>query len=126
MGIDFDSKLTYGNDDKYIKIKIKKYEDSITTNVYNKKGSKKIPEEKIPHKCLSIIILDSVHYAYEKYHLQIFLEECKYAQEKIKTKNYVNKELKSESDTDNDTDNDTDTDTDEQIQKKSKSDDNDE
>ena len=115
MSIDFDSKTTYGDDHKYIKTKIKTYEDSITTNFYNKKGSKKIPEEKIPHKCLSIIILDSVHYAYEKYHLQIFLEECKYAQEKIKTKNYVNKELKSESDTDNDTDNDTDTDTDEQI-----------
>ena len=60
MSINFNSKPTYGNDDKYIKTKIKTYEDSITTNFYNKKGSKKIPEEKIPHKCLSIIILDSV------------------------------------------------------------------
>ena len=39
--IDFDSKPTYGDDDKYIKTKIKTYEDSITTNFYNKKGSKK-------------------------------------------------------------------------------------
>ena len=31
-------------------------------------GQKKIPEEKISWKCLSIIILDSVLYAYEKYH----------------------------------------------------------
>ena len=31
------------------------------------------------------------------------LEECKYAKENIKTKNYVDKELKSESDTDTDT-----------------------
>ena len=38
--IDFDSKPTYGDDDKYIKTKIKIYEDSITTNFYNKKGSK--------------------------------------------------------------------------------------
>ena len=38
MSIDFDSKPTYGNDDKYIKTKIKTYEDSITTNIYNKKG----------------------------------------------------------------------------------------
>ena len=37
-------------------------------------------------------------YAYEKYHPQIFLEECKYGKEKIKTKNYIDKELKSESD----------------------------
>ena len=106
MSIDFNSKTTYGdNDDKYIKTKIKTYKDSITTNFYNKNGSKKIPEEKVPHKCLSIIILDSVIYAYEKYYPQIFLEECKYAKENIKTKNYIDKELKSESDTDTDADN---------------------
>ena len=67
MSINFNSKPTYGDDDKYIKTKIKTYEDNITTNFYNKKGSKKVPEEKIPHKCLSIIILDSVLYAYRKY-----------------------------------------------------------
>ena len=48
-----------------------------------------MPEEKIPHKCLSIIILDSVLYACEKYHPQIFLEECKYVKENIKTNNYI-------------------------------------
>ena len=57
-------------------------------------------------------MLDSVIESDEKYYPQIFLEECKYAQEKIKTKNYIGIELKSESDTDNDND--------EQIQKKSK------
>ena len=109
MSIDFDSKPTYGNDDKYIKTKIKTYEDSITTNFYNKKGSKKIPEEKIPHKCLSIIILDSVLYAYEKYHPQTFLEEFKYKQQQQQQhqqqqqKNYIDEELKSESNTDTDT-----------------------
>ena len=87
MKIDFNTKTTYGNDDdKYIKIKIKTYKDNITTSFYNKKGSKKVPEEKMPHKCLSIIILDSVLYAYEKYYPQIFLEECKYAKENIKLK----------------------------------------
>ena len=50
-------------------------------------------------------MLDSVLYAYEKYHPQTFLEECKYAQEKIKTKNYIDEELKLESNNDNDTDN---------------------
>ena len=104
MKIDFNTKTTYGDDDKYIKTKIKTYEDNITTNFYNKKGFKKVPEEKIPHKCLSIIILDSVLYAYEKYHHQIFLEKCKEAQEKIKTKNYIDEELKSESDADTDND----------------------
>ena len=51
---------------------------------------------KIPHKCLSIIILDSVIYAHEKYHPQIFLEECKYMKENIKTKNYTDMELESQ------------------------------
>ena len=102
MSIDFNSKPTYGDDDKYIKTKIKTYEDSITTNFYNEKESKKIPEEKVPYKCLSIMILDSVLYAYEKYHPLIFLEEYKYTKENIKTNNYIDKELKSESDTDTD------------------------
>ena len=111
MDIDFNTKLTYGDDDKYINAKIKTYEDNITTNFYNKKGSKKVPEEKIPHKCLSIIILDSVLYAYEKYHPQIFLEEYKYAKENIKTENYIDKELKSESDSNSDSNSDSDSDT---------------
>ena len=103
MKIDFNTKTTYG-DDKYIKARIKTYKDSITTNFYNKNGSKKIPEEKVPHKCLSIIILDSIIYAYEKYYPQIFLEDCKYVKENIKTKKYIDEELKSESDTDIDID----------------------
>ena len=53
-----DSKPFYANYDnsKYIKTKIKTFNDSIITNFHNKK----VPKEKIPHKCLSIIVLDSV------------------------------------------------------------------
>ena len=107
MDIEFNTKPTYGDDEKYKKTKIKTSENNITTNCYHKKGSKKVPKDKIPNKCLSIIILDSILYAYEKYHPQIFLEECKYAKENIKTKNYIDKELKSESDSDSDSDSDT-------------------
>ena len=46
IGIDFNTKPTYGDDEKYIKT----YEDNIATNFYNKKGSKKVPKEKIPQK----------------------------------------------------------------------------
>ena len=46
MRIDFGSKPTYGDDDKYIKIKTKTYKDSITTNFYNKKESKKYQKKK--------------------------------------------------------------------------------
>ena len=51
MKIDFNTKTTYGDDDKYIKTKIKTYKDSIITNFCNKNGFKKIPEEKVPNKC---------------------------------------------------------------------------
>ena len=46
MSIDFDRKPTYGDYDKYIKTKIKTYEDGITTNFYYKKGSKKYQKKK--------------------------------------------------------------------------------
>ena len=46
MGIDFNTKPTYGDDDKNIKTKTKTYEDNITTNFYNKIGSEKVTEKK--------------------------------------------------------------------------------
>ena len=65
------------------------------TNFHNQK----MPEEKAPCRCLSIIMPDSVIKANKKYYPQTFLEECKYVQEKIKTDNYIVEDLeKSESD----------------------------
>ena len=93
MRIDFESKPVYGDDDKYIKTKIKIYAGSVITNFHNKK----IPKKKVPCKSLSIIMLDSVIKANKKYYPQTFLEECKYMQEKIKTENYVDEELDSDS-----------------------------
>ena len=43
-------------------------------------------------------MLDSVIESDEKYYLQIFLEDCKYIQEKIKFENYIHEELDSDSD----------------------------
>ena len=104
MSIDFESKPVYGDDDKYIKTKIKIYAGSVITNFHNKKVSK----EKTPCKCLSIIMLDSVIKANKKYYPQTLLEECKYAQEKI---NYIDDDLeesdsndKTETEYDNDED----------------------
>ena len=53
--IDFESKPVYGDDDKYIKTKIKIYAGSKVTNFHNIK----IPKENGPCKCLSVIMLDS-------------------------------------------------------------------
>ena len=86
MKIDFNFKTAYGDDDKYIKTKIKTCKENVTTNFYNKNGSEKIPEENIPRKCLSLIILDSVIYPYKRYHPQTFLDECKYAKENIRVR----------------------------------------
>ena len=97
LKIDFESKPVYGNDDdnKYIKTKIKIYAGSMITNFQNKK----MPKEKTPCKCLSVIMLDSVINANEKYYPQTLLEECKYEQEKIKLKNLIDDDLeKNESD----------------------------
>ena len=94
-------------DVKYIKTKIKTYADNIITNFHNKK----MPKEKAPCKCLSIIIIDSVIKVNKRYYPQTLLEECKYTQGKIKIENYINEDLedsKSDSDTNNETESDTD------------------
>ena len=97
MKINFESKPVYGDHDKYIKTKIKTYAGSIITNFHNKK----MPKEKAPCKCLSIIMIDSVITVNKKYYPQTFSEECKYIREKIKIENYINDDLEnSESDSD--------------------------
>ena len=97
LRIDFESKPVYGDDDKYIKTKIEIYADNMITNFHNKK----MPKEKAPCKCLSIIMLDPVIKANKKYYPQTLLEECKYIQEKIKTEKHTDDDLeKSESDSD--------------------------
>ena len=107
MKITFESKPVYGDNDKYIKTKIKIYAGSIITNFHNKK----MPKEKAPCKCLSIIMIDSVIKANKKYYPQTLLEECKYIQEKIKIENYINEDLEN-SESDSDTNNETELDSD--------------
>ena len=95
MKINFENKPVYGDDDKYIKTKIKIYAGSMITNFHNKK----MPKEKAPCKCLSIIMLDSVIKANKKYYPQTILEECKYVQKTIKIESHIDEDLeKSESD----------------------------
>ena len=107
MKIIFESKPVYGEDVKYINTKIKTYAGNIITNFHYKK----MPKEKAPCKCLSIIMIDSVIKANKKYYPQTLLEECKYTQEKIKIENYINEDLEdkeSDSDTNNETESDID------------------
>ena len=54
---------------------------------------KKLPKEKPPCKCSSIIMLDSAIKVNKKNYPQTLLEECKYTQEKIKTENHTDDDL---------------------------------
>ena len=55
MNIEFDNEPVYGDNDKYMKVKIKLYGDKVNTNIQGKK----IPEENASYKCLSLVMLDS-------------------------------------------------------------------
>ena len=71
MNTEFDSEPVYGDNDKYIKTKIKIYGDKVNTNLQ----SKKIPKENASYKCLSLIILDCVIKVNKKYYPHTLLEE---------------------------------------------------
>ena len=73
MNIEFDSELVYGDNDKYIKTKIKIYEDRVNTNFQGKK----VPKENASYNCLSLIMLDSVIRENKKYYPQTLLGQCK-------------------------------------------------
>ena len=74
MNIKFDSEPVYGDNEKYIKTKIKLHGDKINTNFQGKK----IPKENASYECLSLTRLDSVIRANKQYYLQTLLEKCKY------------------------------------------------
>ena len=76
--------------DKYIKTRIKIYNDEVYTNFqYNK-----IPKDNEYCACLSVILLDFVFvHSNKEYYPQIFLEECKYAIKDRKVVNTINKDL---------------------------------
>ena len=63
----------------------------MVTNFHNKK----MPNEKSPCKCLSIIMVDSVIKSNKKYYPQTLLEECNYEQEKIKIDNLIDDDLEN-------------------------------
>ena len=75
---------------------------------------KKIPKEKAPCKCLSIIMLDSVIKANKKYYPQTLLEECKYEQEKIKMENLIDDDLEKSDSGESDSDSNDETKSDEE------------
>ena len=111
LNIKHDSEPVYGDNDKYIKTKVKIYDNNVDTDFHGKK----VPKENASYKCLSLIMLDSVVKVTKKYYLQTFLEECKYEIKNTKMESFINYELErsssndeSDSDSHNESDNETD------------------
>ena len=102
LTIKFDSEPIYGDEDKYIKTKIKIYGDRVNTNFHGQK----MPKENATYKCISLIMLDSVIRINKKYYPQTLLEECIYAIKKNKMENLINHDLtlSSSDDSDNESD----------------------
>ena len=103
MNIKFDNEPVYGDNDKYIKTKIKIYEEKVNINFQGKK----IPKENTSCKCLSLIMLDSAVRVNKKHYPQTLLEQCKYEIKKTKVENLINDDLESSS-SDNETESDSD------------------
>ena len=77
--------------DKYIKTKIKIYNDKVYTNFQHSK----IQKDDEYCTCLSAILLDSIFVNSNKeYYPEIFLEECKYTIKDRKIINTINEDLK--------------------------------
>ena len=74
MNIEFDSDPVYGDNDKYIKTKIKTYGEEINPNFQDKK----LPKENASCKCFSLITIDSVFRVSKRYYPPTLLEDCKY------------------------------------------------
>ena len=70
----FDSEPVYGDNEKYIKTKIKIYDGNINTNFQ----SKKVPKENASFRCLSLIMVDSTVEVKKKHYPQALLEKCKH------------------------------------------------
>ena len=96
--INFDSEPIYGNNDKYIKTKIKSYGDKGNKNFQGNE----IQKENVSYKCLSLIMLNSAIKINKKCYPQTFLEECKYKIKNDKIENLVNDDLSSSDNKSND------------------------
>ena len=81
MNKEFDSEPVYGDNDKYIKTKVKSYLDHVNTGFY---GKKKQTKENASYESLSLIMLDSVIRVNKKHYPQTLLEECIYEIKKTK------------------------------------------
>ena len=92
---DFDSERVYN--EKYLKAKIKSYNEKINTNVH----INKIPKEGSKFISLSVILINSVFTTSKNYNPQVFLEECKFGVKEKKMPQYITDDIEISSDDSN-------------------------
>ena len=85
------------HDNKYIKTKVKTFDEAIKTHF----SDNKVPKEKSHCICIAAIFIDSVLKKEGKNHPQVYLEQCKYKIKRRKPVDFINAEVDlSSSDTD--------------------------
>ena len=91
---EFDSEPVYN--EKYLKTKIKSYNEKINTNFHDNK----IPKESSQFICLSVILIASVFRTGKNHYPQVFLKECKYVVKEKKIPKYIIDHIEISSDSD--------------------------
>ena len=89
MNVQIDSDPVYGHNEKYIKTKIRMYEDRVITNFQGIK----IPKENASYNCIELIAIDWVIRMSKKYYPQAYLRESKYQIRKNRLENLINGDL---------------------------------
>ena len=79
-------------DEKYIKAKVREFNDVIKTNLLGDK----IQKEGMHCTCIACITIDSVMRMEKENYPQFYFEECKYRMKKTKMTKFIAAELKSE------------------------------
>ena len=74
LNVKFDSDPVYGDNEKYIKTKIRTYEDNVIKNFQGKK----MPKENASYNCIALVGIDCVVRMNKKCYPQAYLDEYKY------------------------------------------------
>ena len=100
LDMQFNSYTVYGDNEKYIKTKIRMYEDRVITNFQGKKT----PKESSSYSCIALVSIDCVIRMKKKYYPQAYLCECKYKIRKNEIENIIDNNLASDSESDSELD----------------------
>ena len=92
---DFDSEPVYS--EKYLKAKVKSYNEKININFH----INKIPKEGSKYISLSVILINSVFTTGKNYYPQAFLEEYKFGVQEKKMPEYITDDIEISSDDSN-------------------------